>query len=917
MMEGRELDAVASFSCTSSEIPTMRVPITSWYTERLASHLPPPITWLPMRFLLAPLTVFAMGLATVPMLTSPLALGASPDRQGLIVLYDFDETGDTIQDSSGVGRPMDLQIGFPKQVERTQGRIKIKGKAGIISKSPAQKLIDAVKRSEAITVEAWLEPEKTKQSGPARIVSVSKDASNRNVTLGQDNDRFDVRLRSTQTSANGLPSLASPSKTVKTRLTHVVYTRSKSGLTQLFVDGKRVSQGKARGSLSNWAGMDRLAIGDEVSGGRTWLGTLHRIAIFSRELSASQIKQNHLNGPNGTLVEKVSPEQLAKQRAEQHFETRVAPLLAAQCLECHDSANRKGDFDLARKETAMSAIVPGSLEKSELWRTIKEGEMPLDRPELSEDDKQILEQWIRDGAAWTVDWIDPAVYVNETGKTENFVRRLTLDEYIRSVKAAVGVDIADEAKKRLPRDLRADGFQNTAYNLTVDLGHVEAYAELAKQIVAKMEVRPFAKRFWKASRVTDKDMRGLIEAMGKWILRGELYDEEVVLYRGISTTVVASGGDYDDAVAATIRAMLISPRFLYRIENQVGDGLPRPLDSQELAVRIAYIVWGSPPDDVLQKAADSGDLSEPSQLRRQVQRMLDDPRAIARSNDFITGWLNLNHLDSLRPGHDRFPKWNAGLAGDMRRETLAFFNHVVWEEKRPLADLLDAQVTFLTPELAEHYGIKPRGADFAKYDLYDVPERGGLISQGSVLTIGGDDASMVTRGLLVLQQLLRGVVNDPPPCVDTSPVPTKAGLSQRKIAEERIANESCGGCHSRFEPLAFGLEKFDGLGSFHHRDEHGNQLRDDGEILFPGTAKPVAFKDSAELMKMLAESDRVRESLVWKLTQFSLGRPLVAADAATVRQIHRQSLQAGGRYQDILTQIVMSDLVTHIRTSPE
>ncbi len=101
---------------------------------------------------------------------------------------------------------------------------------------------------------------------------------------------------------------------------------------------------------------------------------------------------------------------------------------------------------------------------------------------------------------------------------------------------------------------------------------------------------------------------------------------------------------------------------------------------------------------------------------------------------------------------------------------------------------------------------------------------------------------MVTRGLFVLNDLLFSEVGDPPPGLDTTPVPTSPGRTHRAIATERIESTSCGGCHSRFEPLAFGLEKFDGLGTFHEVDEHGNTLREDGEILFPGDAKPVGYR---------------------------------------------------------------------------
>ena len=113
---------------------------------------------------------------------------------------------------------------------------------------------------------------------------------------------------------------------------------------------------------------------------------------------------------------------------------------------------------------------------------------------------------------------------------------------------------------------------------------------------------------------------------------------------------------------------------------------------------------------------------------------------------------------------------------------------------------------------------------------------------------------------------------------------------------------------------SFGLEKFDGLGAYHEVDEHGNKLRDDGKILFPGTAKTVSYKSSSELMDLLAGSDRVSQSITWKLTQFSLGRPLVAADARIVDGIHQASEKAGGTYASLITAIVLSDLVQLTRT---
>ena len=353
--------------------------------------------------------------------------------------------------------------------------------------------------------------------------------------------------------------------------------------------------------------------------------------------------------------------------------------------------------------------------------------------------------------------------------------------------------------------------------------------------------------------------------------------------------------------------MLQSPRFIYRMENQQAGGR---VSDAELAVRLSFLLWGAPPDEALNAAADKGQLGNASQLRAQVERMLKDPRAVERSVQFASEWLNLDSLANLRPDKQHFPNWNPALAGDMRAETIAFFKEIVWKQNRPLSNLLNAQFTHLTPRLAKHYGLPAiaKGKGPQRYDLTKVPARGGLLTQGSILTRGGDDASMVTRGLFVMHDLLRGVVKDPPPCVDTTPVASQPGLSQRSIAEKRIANANCGGCHSKFEPLAFGLERFDGLGSYFEKDNHGNRLREDGQILFPGEAKPIAYRTSGELMNHLAASDRVRQSITWKLTQYALGRPLGASDARAVQAIHQAGWQNTGTYANLITAIALSDL---------
>jgi hypothetical protein len=846
----------------------------------------------------------------------------SADRSvdGLVALYDFRlAKGSIVKDRSGVGKPLDLKIENPKNVRRTKGTLEVRGKTLIRSDKPAAKVFNAVRRSGEITIEAWVRPANAKQEGPARMVTLSGGSSERNFTLGQEGDKVDVRLRTTKTSGNGIPSLNSPGRSLAPRLTHIVYTRNRGGRARLFLNGKQQVEKRVPGAMANWNGKYRLALANELSSERPWLGTFHLVAIYSRDLSVGEVAQHFKAGVNArsTGAQLATRKQSPK---EQFFDREIAPLLSRHCLECHDTVNHKGRLDLSKKSTAFATskketvIVPGKSAESLLWEVVEADDMPDERDSLSVDEKKLLRKWIDDGAVWAGEEIDPLAHTLDWRVNQNWVRRLTVPEYIDTVRSLTGVDIAREARETLPPDIRADGFSNTAYNLTVDLKHIEAYSRLAGIIVGKMNVRQFAKRFSRKRGFTDDVMRDLVAKMGKWLLRAPLEEHEVAAFRGVSTTVAAAGGTFEEALSLLVEAMLQSPRFLYRVENERGDGTAWVVSEYELASRMSYIIWGAPPDTQLLEAAENGQLFEHDGLEAQLKRMLDDPRAAKRSAEFVHEWLNLGRLANMKPNPEKFPQWNADLANDMRAETIAFFDDVVWKQNRPLADLLNAKLTYATPRLARHYGLPVQGGGQARYDLKSVPERGGLLTQGSVLTIGGDEASMVTRGLFVLRDLLRSGVKDPPPSVNTEPVPSKAGLTQRNIARKRIADKTCGGCHIKFEPLAFGLEKFDGIGAFHEKDEHGNTLRDDGEILFPGTAKTVPYDSSAELMNLLAGSDRVQQCLTWKVAQFALGRPLGPADSRTLDKVHQAAQKGGGTYASLMRAIIKSDLVQKTQT---
>ena len=849
--------------------------------------------------------VFALVISSVLFTWSGSMKAAEKAESTPELFYDFkNPANDIILNKSGYYSDINLRSNNDRKVQIKGGAIHfIQDSSAQSTKAPAN-LIGTIKRSHSLSLELWFRPTNLTQKGPARIFSLSGGTSDRNLTIGQEGRALQVRIRTTKTSNNGLPAMES-TPLLKNQITHAFYTFGENE-AKLYINGKLIRRKRIEGNLSNWESDYLFFIGNESTGNRPWLGSIYSLAFYKNVIGKDEIIRKFNSGisQNNKTITK------SKSDHYRFFEQQVAPIFANHCLECHDSSNSKGDLNLSRKVTAFredSIIVKGKSKESLLWESIFKDEMPKKRPALSSAEKKIIKEWIDNGAHWSLEEIDPAVYVHKSSINTNLARRLTADEYISTVRSTFDVDISEEARKQLPADLRADGFSNTSYNLNVDLEHIQAYSRLASQIVEKIDIKSFSKRFTNNQSFTDKSMANFLQSMGHWVLRGPLDNDELVIYRGITTSAVAGGTSYYNSVKLVLEAMLQSPRFIYRIESQNSGEI---VTDDELAVRLSYLVWGSSPDIQLHEKAKQRNLNKPEVIKEQIARMLKDPKAVDQSIQFLRQWLNLNQLSNLRPDKKHFPTWKPQLAEDMKSETINFFKELVWNQGRPLPELFNAQFTYLTPALASHYGITPKKDDGpARYDLQSIPSRGGLLTQGSTLTMGGDEASMVTRGLFILNDILRGVVKDPPPCVDTTPVPSEPGLSQRIIAERRIANASCGGCHSRFEPLAFGLERFDGLGTYKEIDNFKNTLRDDGELLIPGKTNAIEFKSAEELMDIMAKSDRVLKTLVWKIVQFAMGRPLGADDVSHVDKIFKEAQNKGGRYSDVITAIAMSELM--------
>ncbi|MEM9071553.1 MAG: DUF1592 domain-containing protein [Myxococcota bacterium] len=486
----------------------------------------------------------------------------------------------------------------------------------------------------------------------------------------------------------------------------------------------------------------------------------------------------------------------------------------------------------------------------------------------------------------------------------NLVRRLTVNEYVATVAGALDVDVSDVAPAEIPPEPPSDGFSNTAATLVVSLAHVEAYEALSETILERVDLTALLDRY--APCRESRCEADTIDALALRLYRAPILPEERNALLPLFAAVREEGGDFEEGTALVLRAMLQSPRFLYRTEVELGDGV-RELSGYEMASRLSYLVWGAPPDDELFAAAERNDLRSDEAIIAAIDRMLADPRATLAATTFASEWLDLDRLDLLTRDEERFPEWTPELGRAMKAETTAFVDTILMKDKRPLRDLFGAQFTIASPELAAHYGLPEPDAD-GFIDLQSVPERGGLLTQGSVLTVGGNESSMVMRGLFLLNTILCLDLDSPPEGVDTTPPEVESGRSQRFYSEVRVEDASCRGCHAQMEPLAWGLEPYDATGIFRTEDEHGNALQQDGSVRFASSAPPVAYASSEELMQVLAGADRVRDCMSLQASRFAMGRKLLASDGCALRDLRERLSTSDGTYRDLLIAIATSSM---------
>lgn len=613
------------------------------------------------------------------------------------------------------------------------------------------------------------------------------------------------------------------------------------------------------------------------------------------------------------------------------FGREVAPLFAKYCAECHGGEKPKGDIVL-RFKNAEEAKARGASDKA-FWSTVSKAlvakEMPPDdEAQPTEAERAQLVNWItRDMLAIDCD-------VPETGRLT--FHRLNNREYANTLRDLLYLPADLDLAADLPADDRGAGFDNNSATLTLSPVHIEHYLAIAEKAVnVALNLDPKAAKMAKDATLPSRSklnapgaklkedfanrqakVRLNIEAFAPRAFRRPVPKAELdELMRFASLAFTHDGESFDKATGLVIRATLMSPEFLFRMERDPapdGTGKAYKINDYELANRLSYFLWASMPDDVLFDQAKAGTLRE--NLDATVQRMLADPKGISLTQDFLGQWLEIRGLEQT-------PNCSPELLKAMKGETEHFFNHLV-TESRSIMDFLDADYTFVNATLAKHYGIPDiEGDEFRKVPV-DSAKRGGIFTQASFLTLTAKPLevkgaaatrrpSPVNRGKWILENIFNQTIPPAPPGVPPLEIDDGKELkgTVRQIFEQHRADPKCAECHARMDPYGFALENYDGFGAWRTQD-NGVDVDASGEINGKKFTTPKEFR--AVLAGRRAD---FRRALVEKLLSYALARGLEDFDKCTVDEICVAVEKDGDRFSSVVLNVAQSYPFQHARGS--
>jgi hypothetical protein len=599
----------------------------------------------------------------------------------------------------------------------------------------------------------------------------------------------------------------------------------------------------------------------------------------------------------------------------------VLGFMQAHCQKCHQGERPKGKLDLTHYRTVQS-LTADAKRWSRIIKRVESGEMPpaQSEPPPAEARGKFLSE-VKRALHAAICEVGP-----QPGPAP--VRRLNRTQYMATLRDLLGIQAT--LQELLPEDgAGGEGFDNAAETLFLSPLHAEKYLEAARAALDYGAKDPRSRRVFLSSKPptpsgefrrfrreeagsdpkepeTPENARAILERFVPRAFRRPALSDEVDQYFSLFEAAGQRGETYEQALLFAMRGVLVSPHFLFRIEEPNRSEQPQLVNDYELATRLSYFLWASMPDEELTKLASEGKLNQSDVLREQVARMLKDRKTRESVESFVEQWLGTRELGrNVKP--DRASnRYTNELEWALRQEPVLFFQYLL-TENRPLLDLLDANYTFLDSKLVRHYRLSISGTkqQLMRYDLPDDSHRGGLLGMAGVLTVTSlpHRTSPVLRGKWVKETLLGSPPPPPPPNVPQLDEQQSAATPQtiRELLEQHRQNPVCASCHDSIDPIGFGLENYDLLGRW-RTEEAGKPIDAKGEL--PDGSK---FDGPQELKQvLLARKDEFVRHLTTKMLGYALGRGLTIEDQCTIDDIVKKVQEGEYRSHVLIAEIVCS-----------
>lgn len=486
-------------------------------------------------------------------------------------------------------------------------------------------------------------------------------------------------------------------------------------------------------------------------------------------------------------------------------------------------------------------------------------------------------------------------------------------QYRNAVGTLLGVEAANAVQP--PPDTAVNGFDaigaaQLALSPSALVGYEASALHAAQAALSNVASRKSLIGCTPTSTTDEPCLRGFLSQFGHRAWRRPLSEEELTAWTNVGKAAATAYGDFYKGVEFAVAGLLQSPSFLYMVE--VGKPDPdhpgrRKLTGLELATRLSFFLAGTTPSDDLLAAAERGDLDTQEGVRTQAQQLVSHPEARDALARFFDEYLRLRELPTLSKDTTLFPFFTPELASGMREETQRFLADLVWDRNADFRDAFDSDSTFVNKDLAALYGLSGApDTGFARLKLPPESGRGGLLGQASLLTLLSHQTttSPTVRGRFVRERLLCQPISAPPPDVNTNlpePQPGNEAQTMRQRLSEHQKNPACSSCHTRMDPIGFGLENFDPVGRFRDTD-HGAPIDPVTQLDDLGS-----FQNPKQLGQLLRRSDRTVPCLVRNVFRMATGHVEVDGETGPLSELDSTFSQSGYHLRDLLVEVAASD----------